>query len=150
MFARTDGSTAGRFDHLSHRRRSSAGPQGLRLKRLLLAPCKPCLELKSLLERVQAKQLVFHCMQVLRPKPGSARNWNDCVGMLPEQCQCCCIAQMQQSVDWLGGMDWPGKVQMTGIHSGQRGSIRQGFGMIRLESSGGDCLKGMNSGGKGR
>jgi hypothetical protein len=32
---------------------------------------------------VQARQLAFHCMQVLRPKPGSARNWNDCVGMLP-------------------------------------------------------------------
>jgi hypothetical protein len=33
---------------------------------------------------------------------------------------------------------------MTGIHSGQRGSIRQGFGMIRLESSSGDCPKGMS------
>jgi hypothetical protein len=53
---------------------------------------------------------------------------------------------MQQGVDWPGGMDWPGKVQMTGIHSGQRGSIRQGFGMISLESSGGDCPKGMSFG----
>jgi len=38
---------------------------------------------------------------------------------------------------------------MTEIHSGQRGPIRQGFGMIRLESSGGDCPMGMSFWGKG-
>jgi hypothetical protein len=35
-----------------------------------------------------------------------------------------------------------GKGQMTGIHSGQRGPIRQALSMIWLESSGGDCTMG--------
>ena len=51
---------------------------------------------------------------------------------------------MQQGIDWPGGMDWLGKGQMTGIHSGQRGPIRQGFGMIRLENSSSDCPMGMS------
>ena len=38
---------------------------------------------------------------------------------------------------------------MTGIHSGQRGPIRQGFGMIRLESSSSDCPMGMSFWGRG-
>ena len=38
---------------------------------------------------------------------------------------------------------------MTGIYSGQRGSIRQGFGMIRLESSSSDSPMGMGFSGKG-
>jgi len=28
---------------------------------------------------------------------------------------------MQQGIDWPGGMNWLGKGQMTGIHSGHRG-----------------------------
>jgi hypothetical protein len=54
-----------------------------------------------------------------------------------------------EGLDWLGGMNWLGKWQMTGIHSGQRGQLRQDFGMIRLESSGSDCSMGMRFRGKG-
>jgi hypothetical protein len=42
-----------------------------------------------------------------------------------------------------------GEGQLSEVHSGQRGSIRQGFGMIRLESRGSDCPIGMSFMGKG-
>ena len=66
-------------DHLSHRGGPPGRAQGVRLKRLLLAPyrhCRPAIPMNSLI--LQAWYPVSPCMRAWQPGQMSARNWNVC------------------------------------------------------------------------
>jgi hypothetical protein len=71
-------------DHLSHRGGSQGRAQSVRLKRLLLAPCRHCRPVNSVITLIQqAKYPVSPCMRACQSGRMNARNWGVCVDTLP-------------------------------------------------------------------
>ena len=73
-----DGSAIRPLDHVPHRRRSAGGAQGVRLKRLLLAPCRLCRPAVSRSMTRWARLLGSRCMPGWWPGPMNGRSWNAC------------------------------------------------------------------------